>query len=159
MIRVVILFSLSCFVAFSCIKAPEYPIEPEIELLGLSTDTMVQSQFNTDSVVIFFTFTDGDGDLGSEDSLNIFVKDLRDNFVSDRFRIPYVPVAGANNGISGEVNFTLYTTCCTYPNGAPPCEPSSEFPTNMLTYEITIQDRAGHISNAIVTPPITLMCD
>ncbi len=141
-----------------CIKPPDYPIEPVIELLGISADKMTQSQFNEDSVLVVFSFTDGDGDIGSKDSLNIFVTDLRDNFVSDRFRIPLIDELGANNGISGEVTLTLYTTCCTYPDGAPPCQPSDEFPTNTLLYEIYMVDRAGHRSNTISIPPITLDC-
>lgn len=157
--RLTIILSAGLLLTFGCIKAPEYPIEPVIEMIGLTNDTMQQNQFNTDSTLIVFGFTDGDGDLGSDDSLNIFVKDLRDNFISDRYRIPFVDEAGANNGISGEITITLYTTCCTFPNGAPPCTPSEQFPTNELQYEIYITDRAGHQSNSITTPKIILACN
>ncbi|NND33059.1 MAG: hypothetical protein HKN76_10745 [Saprospiraceae bacterium] len=158
MIRSTFILTSLIILYLGCITPPEYPNEPVIELIGITNDTMLQSQFNSDSTLIVFSFTDGDGDLGSDDSLNIFVKDLRDNFISDRFRIPFVDEAGANNGISGEITITLYTTCCTFPNGAPPCQPSEEFPTNQLQYEIYIKDRAGNQSNSITTPPIILEC-
>lgn len=147
------------FSVWGCIKAPDYPIEPVIEFAGLTKDTLQQDQFNTDSLIVVMTFTDGDGDLGSDNEVNVFVTDLRDGFISDRFRIPRLDDAGSNNGISGEIYLTLYTTCCTYPNGAPPCEPSTQFPTNKLSYEIYIMDQAGNKSNVITTPEITLRCD
>ena len=143
----------------ACIKAPDYPIEPVIELLGITSDTMIQDNFNSDSTIVVISFTDGDGDIGSDNNLNVFVTDLRDNFVSDQYRIPRLDKPGSSNGISGELSITLYTTCCTYPNGAPPCEPSSQFPTNTLSYEIYMLDQAGHKSNIIRTPPIILKCD
>ena len=156
-----VLLSLSLLISLvvGCIKAPEFPDIPEIELLGLSNSRMKQSAFNEDSTVVFIEFTDGDGDIGSDDSLNVFVKDLRDNFISNRFRIPYVPEAGANNGISGELSLTLYTTCCTYPNGQAPCTPSDQFLFDSISYEIYIVDRAGNESNRIVTPRILLECN
>jgi len=155
-----IIFLLTLVSLLSCIKAPDYPIEPTIELVGLTKDTMSQDQFNTDSIIIVLNFTDGDGDIGSESELNVFVTDLRDNFLSDRFRIPRLDEqAGSSNGISGELRLTLYTTCCTYPNGATPCEPSTEFPTNSLSYEIYIMDQAGHKSNVVTTPEIVLRCN
>ncbi len=146
------------FLVHGCIQPPEYPIIPEIELVGLSSLSMVQSSLNTDSTTVVFSFTDGDGDIGSPEVLNIFVTDLRDNFVASRYRIPSIPEAGSNNGISGEITITLYTTCCVYPNGEPPCTPSETFPTDEVTYEIYITDQAGNKSNTIRTPPITLQC-
>ena len=154
-----IIFLSAVLGILSCIQAPDYPIEPTLELVGLTKDTMNQDQFNTDSVIIVLNFTDGDGDIGSDNELNVFVTDLRDGFVSDRFRIPPLnEQAGSNNGISGELRLTLYTTCCIYPNGAPPCEPSTQFPTNALSYEIYIEDQAGHKSNIVTTPEIILRC-
>lgn len=157
--KLIILLFLVATLGWSCIDGPDYPLEPVIEMLGITNDTMVQDQFNTDSTVIVIGFTDGDGNIGSDDHVNVFVKDLRDNFISDQYRIPTLPNEGAKKGISGELFITLYTTCCTYPNGAPPCEPSSEFPTNTLVYEIYILDEAGNMSNAVQTPPIILKCD
>ncbi len=143
----------------SCIKPPDYPDIPELEFVGLSKDTMNQSSFNTDSVVAHLSFTDGDGDIGSDDSLNVFVTDLRDGFLAYRFRMPPVPPEGANNGISADLWIVLYTTCCVYDNGDPPCSPSTQFPTNAVQYGIYITDNSGNRSNTVETPPITLLCN
>jgi hypothetical protein len=149
---------LLCFAFGSCIDPPDYPVEPEIEYLGLSKVQMVQDEFNTDSTFIFFSFTDGDGDLGSDDSLNVFLIDTRDNFIANRYRLPYFPEEGANNGVSGEVTLKIFTTCCIYPTGQAPCTPSDQFPFDTVSYRIYIKDRAGHKSNEIVTEPILIEC-
>ncbi len=143
----------------SCVKPPDYPIIPEIEFVGFSKNQMIQDQFNTDSVLVLLTFTDGDGDLGDEEDLNIFVTDKRDDFLAARYRIPFIPVAGANNGLSGEITLTLFTTCCTFPNGQAPCTTSEEYPTDQVVYEIYLVDRAGNKSNVVETSPITLLCN
>ncbi len=143
----------------SCVKPPDYPIVPEIEFVGFSKNQMIQDQFNTDSVLVLLTFTDGDGDLGDEEDLNIFVTDKRDDFLAARYRIPFIPVAGANNGLSGEITLTLFTTCCTFPNGQAPCTTSEEYPTDQVVYEIYLVDRAGNKSNVVETSPITLLCN
>jgi hypothetical protein len=144
----------------TCIKPPDYPIEPQIEFTGLSKTTMRQGQLGSeDSLYLFFSFTDGDGDIGGvgqdKDSLNIFLTDKRNNQLAERFRIPFVPEQGAGNGISGEVQVLLFTTCC---NVLPPCEPSLTKPIDTLVYEIYIKDRAGNKSNVIQTSPIFLQC-
>ena len=147
---------LTGFVA--CIKAPEYPIEPVLTLAGISTDTMRQGSLQNDSIIVHITLTDGDGDIGSDDGFNATVIDLRDNFPAGQYRLPKVQEVGANNGISADLWLTIYTTCCVFPNGQPPCTPSDDFPTDELQYEIFLTDRAGNESNKITTPPITLLC-
>lgn len=144
----------------TCISPPDYPIEPKIEFLGLSKNTMRQGVLGIeDSLFLTFSFTDGDGDLGNlgqaKDSVNIFLTDKRTNQPSERFRIPYVPEQGAGNGISGDMRLLLFTTCC---NVLPPCETSTTKPIDTLIYEIYIKDRAGHESNKILTAPIYLQC-
>ena len=156
-----LLFSIIATAFITCVSPPDYPIEPQIEFKSLSKSKMRQGQLgNEDSLFLAFTFTDGDGDIGSSgknsnDSVNIFFIDKRNNQPSERFRIPYVPEQGAGNGISGEVRVLLFTTCC---NVLPPCEPSTTKPIDTLVYEIYIKDRAGHESNRIKTAPIFLEC-
>lgn len=151
---------LGCLLGFfACIKPPSYPIEPVIEFVGLSKNVIQQSTLNEDSITINFTFTDGDGDLGDNDSINIFVTDTRQDFIANKFRIPYIPPEGAANGISGEVSIVTYSTCCIFPDGQVPCTPSDTYPVDTLTYKIQIRDRAGNLSNFIETPPILVLCD
>ena len=156
----ILLFSVLVAAFAACISPPDYPIQPEIKFIGLSKNVMRQGLLGIeDSLFLSFSFTDGDGDLGSlgqgKDSVNIFLTDKRTNQPSERFRIPYVPEQGAGNGISGDIRLLLFTTCC---NVLPPCEASTTKPIDTLIYEISIKDRAGHESNKILTAPIYLQC-
>ena len=156
-------FVFGLFTLGSCVKPPNYPNEPEIEYIGLNKNVI--SQGNTtagpDTLVIFFSFTDGDGDLGFDgDSLDVFLTDSRDQF-KNPFKLPVIPDEGIGNGISGEITFRLLTTCCVYPPNSnfEACEPSDVFPVDTLVYEIYMMDRAGNESNRILTDPIFLQCD
>ncbi len=141
-----------------CTKPPEYPVEPIIKFSGMSKTKLKQSSINADSLKVTFTFTDGDGDIGSNDSLTLFVIDRRDGFVSSKYKIPFVSESGAANGISGEVEFVIFTTCCYFPDGQAPCTPSLVFPTDTVIYDIYMKDRSGNKSNIIQTLPIILDC-
>ena len=68
----------------SCSRPPEFPDEPVIEYIGLSKNTIIQSrssQLPQDTIEISFKFTDGDGNLGNADSVNILLTDSRDGFL------------------------------------------------------------------------------
>lgn len=158
--KIKILLYLFLIIAFAtCIRPPDYPVEPQIEFVGMTKTTMRQGFGTEDSVYITLSFTDGDGDLGGisgKDSLNVFITDKRNNKpVEQTFRIPFVPEAGAKNGISGEIRFLMYTTCCL---SLEPCIATPVRPTDTLIYDIYIKDRAGHASNIIKTNPIILQC-
>ncbi|HRI58874.1 MAG TPA: hypothetical protein PK228_04105 [Saprospiraceae bacterium] len=148
-----------------CVQPPNYPDEPVIEFVSLSKNVMRQTKLGPDTVLVMFNFTDGDGDLGSQDNEpNIFIEDGRDSFLKDPYAIPYIEPQGAGNGISGMITIALPTTCCIYPdiNGIkfPPCDTSKNAPQQLDTvfYRIYIKDRAGNVSNKITTDPITLIC-
>lgn len=114
---------------------------------------------NTDSTLLTLYFTDGDGDIGSDDSISVFLIDKRDNFMQPGFRIPFVGEQGVGKGISGEIYIALPTSCCYYDDGRTPCEKSSDGTTDELIYELYISDRAGNLSNRIDIAPITLQCN
>lgn len=146
-----------------CVQPPNYPDEPVIEFQRLSKTTLMQTRFGVDSVVVTFSYTDGDGDLGFEDNtIDLFIEDGRDSFSKLPYRIPFVGTQGAGNGISGEISIRVPTTCCIYPvaSGIPPCDTSNFAPQMFDTvfYRIQIQDRGGHLSNTIQTDPIRLQC-
>ena len=144
----------------SCLDAPDYPDEPQITFLNLSKTVLKQGSLFEDSTFVRFEFTDGDGDLGDEEQVNIFLKDQRDtsdNFTT--FKIPFIPEEGAGNGISGEITLLLYTSCCIYENGQAPCTINNAETTDSLVYDLFIEDRAGNPSNQITLPPIILLCD
>lgn len=149
-----------------CANSPDFPDVPEISYLGSSKSSMIQNSLNTDSIFITISFTDGDGDIGSTEEIqdqNLFITDNRTGESYDRFRIPGIPEQGAANGISGEITLRLFTTCCIFPEGTPndpqPCDAPPDFPTNELTLDISIMDRAGNMSNTVTTDPIILQCD
>lgn len=152
-----VLYLLCVSAAFAyCISPPDYPIEPQITFSNMTKTVMHQGYGSEDSVYITLSFTDGDGDLGSKDSLNVFITDKRSNKpIEQTYRIPFVPEAGAKNGISGEIRFLMYTTCCL---SLEPCRLPPPRPTDTLVYEIYIKDRAGHKSNTVLTNPIQLQC-
>ena len=152
-----------------CTQPPEYPIEPVISYVGMTKNTMVQGDGTEDQTWVTISFTDGDGDIGffkegsSQVETDLFIRDLRLDAVTEKFTIPFVPELGAANGISGEITFRMYTTCCIFPewvSGQPaPCDTSPEYPMDTVQYEIYIKDRAGHESNRIQTEPIYLICE
>ncbi|MBX2891936.1 MAG: hypothetical protein KF734_13480 [Saprospiraceae bacterium] len=149
-----------CFFQF-CVKPPDYPKEPFIEFVSLSKNIMRQSKLGLDTVLVTFSFTDGNGDLGSVDNEpSIFIEDGRDSFPQEPYAIPYIEPQGAGNGISGTITVALPTTCCIYTdeNGFKfSCE-TVPVAFDTLTYLISIKDRAGNVSNKITTPPIVLIC-
>ena len=144
--------------AISCVTPPEYPVEPAIEFLSLSKDTMLRGS-SVDSAFVTFGFTDGDGDIGSKDSLDLFLTDKRDGTVL-RNRIPFVPELGASNGIKGEIRLKINSTCCIFPdpflNGCTDVLPS--YPYDQVRYSLYIKDRKGNQSNVLELVPIYVRC-
>ncbi len=153
-------------IIFSCTKPPDYPIEPVIEFKELDRNWMVAGRLPTDSIWITFSFTDGDGDLGNNDTIHdVYLKDTRFPDIPlvnpSRYKLPLVPIQGVGNGISGDITLLVYTSCCTFPEGTYiACDTLAylEFPIDTLVYEIYIIDRAGHESNRILADPIILDC-
>jgi len=159
--KIALLLLLS-MAGWSCLDAPSYPDEPYIEFLSISKDTMDQGVFQEDSLIVRFHFEDGDGDIGRTDQdpeNNIFFIDERTGTLDNTFGIPTIPEDGAGNGVEGEVRIVLYSTCCIFPDGSDPCEPSTQFPLDTIQYRIYIKDRADHKSNEILTAPIILRCN
>ncbi len=153
-----LIIGLAFFAA--CTNPPDYPIIPEIEFISISKDTMIRGSFFNDTTFIRFSFTDGDGDIGDGDSLQLFLVDSRNGFVND-FRIPFVPELGASNGIKGEITVRVFTSCCIFPpelflDGCN--DEYAQMPFDEYYYDIFIKDRAGNESNVIQTTPIHITC-
>ncbi|MBK6948669.1 MAG: hypothetical protein IPH16_11995 [Haliscomenobacter sp.] len=164
-----LVFSIWLGVLFlaSCSRPPVYPPEPVIEYVGLNQNAIEQSRdasIPLDTIEIRFSFTDGDGDLGSEDSINIFLEDSRDGTIQ-LFKINPIPKLGAGDALTGEVKILLTNSpitryfCCTFPNTNLTCLPSKQYPSDILSYQIQIRDRAGNWSNKIRTDPISILCN
>ena len=158
--KVLVFLLLACSVS-SCIDSPNFPIEPQIEFISISKDTLDQGIFQEDSLFVTFSFTDGDGDLGRTDQEpdnNVFFIDERTGALDNTFAIPNIPPEGAGNGVEGEVRILLFSTCCIYTDGTDPCQPNQNVLLDTIQYRIYIKDRAGHSSNEILTAPIILRC-
>ena len=162
-IKPVIIITFLGLAATACVQPPDFPVVPEIEFVALSQDAIEQGNAGTapDTLDIIFSFTDGDGNLGDPDSINIFITDSRTDF-TDQKRINPIPEMGAGNGISGEITLRLpnrFNFCCTYDDGIPPCTPSTTQPTDTVSYSIQIRDRDNNFSNIIQTDVITILCN
>jgi hypothetical protein len=154
-------FVLVSLTIWGCVDSPNFPIEPKIEFVSMSKDTLKQGLFQQDSLFVVFKFQDGDGDIGrtnQEPENDVFFIDQRTGTLDNTFGIPQIPQEGAGNGVEGQVRILLFSTCCIYPDGSDPCTVNPNYPIDSLQYRIYMKDRAGHISNEIVTPNITLLC-
>lgn len=153
------------FSASFCVQPPDYPEEPVLEYIGFNKLTVPQGGgfLESDTLELRIGFTDGDGDLGNEDgTVDIYITDSRDSF-SEKRKLPVIPEQGVGNGISGEIRLRFpnepFNLCCIYPDLTPGCQPNPDFPTDSLSYEVYIIDRAGNQSNIIQTETITLRCN
>jgi hypothetical protein len=146
-----------------CVSPPDYPDEPVIAYEGISKNTIYQfTNGPSDSLTIQFSFTDGDGDISSPDSTNIFIVDSRfpDEDPSFVAAFPTIPVEGTGNGISGDVFFTVINSgqavCCVFNDRF--CAEDVRYPVDTFSYQIYITDRAGNRSNTIQTEQIQILC-
>ncbi|MEL6718400.1 MAG: hypothetical protein AAFP82_06775, partial [Bacteroidota bacterium] len=70
-IRTFLLLSVFIIFVASCIQPPEYSNTPEIQYVGINKQEIVQgSGRNQDELIVEFSYTDGDGNIGArQDSL------------------------------------------------------------------------------------------
>lgn len=165
--------------ALSCQKPVEYPIEPRIEYQGFTYLLNADSTFSGQGIVSF-SYTDGDGDLGLDDSDTLppfgfhdahyynmvidYLKCVNGVFVKTPLLSPHVPVSPADT-------LVLYDTV-TFNARFKRLRDSEEpkaisgtmrytmtvqnpfSPNDTIKFEIHILDRALHESNVIQTNPI-----
>lgn len=159
-----LLLSYLCFILLcsSCSLAPNFSDTPAIEFLSISRDTFSQGALLNDSLLLRFSFRDGDGDLGTEANgvlENIILTDSRTNERYDRYKIPPLDISGAMTGIEGDITLKVYNTCCIFPDNIPPCQAPPEYPFDELFLTVQMIDDSGKESNTFDTPKITLICD
>lgn len=159
----IVILSISFFVLIGCTEPPDYPDEPRIEYIGVNKNSIVQGSATgiSDTLIIRFSFTDGDGDLGS-DTTNFFIRDSRDNTLIPN-RIFPIPEQGSGNGVSGEITVRIPNKvagpniCCIFPDRRV-CQTDPRFAQDTFSYLIQIADRAGNLSNQIRTQTLTILC-
>ena len=138
-------------IGIGCKREDTYPITPEITFKSLDK---FQNISNTDSLELVFSFTDGDGDIGTIklDSVNrdIFVKifEMKNgsfveftNLIAPlEYNLPYLEPRGNNNSLKGDIKINI--------------EYNVIQPNDTIRYELYIKDRARHESNTITTSAI-----
>lgn len=156
---------------FACPSAPEFPDEPVITYVGISKDTILQytdGMLERDSIVIQFSFTDGDGDISTQnDSLSdVLLFDSRFDTIPTPFNLPLVTGGNTSNGISGDIFIRLINApqlCCIRARPGRPefretCVMDPSFPFDTFSYGIQLIDLAGNVSNMIRTETIYIQC-
>lgn len=142
-----LLLSLAGLIIFSsCSKddGPPFSVVPEIELVGISPDTVTEFR---DVLIITIEYRDGDGDLGQEDPdvNSLFVRDARlENY--DGFYIGPIAPIGTEVAITGQLDIE-FPSLFLFGDGAA---------ENTFFY-VYLVDRAGNESNEIVTPTVTIV--
>lgn len=147
------------FTLGGCLNAPDLPSEPVITNISLSKNSMKQGNLNNDSLIFAIEFTDGDGNFGSDNIANIFIKDSRNENLVYEYKAPLIPEQGVNNGIKGTIYLTMYTICCFTEQNPSCCLDKLGCPAqNNVYFIVTIRDRGGKVSNEYKTAEIALLC-
>ena len=178
-IRTIIGLLLMALAVYSCRKPVEYPIEPKIEYQGFTYLINADSTFSGEGIVSF-SYTDGDGDLGLDDSDTLppfgfhdthyynmvidYMKCVNGEFVKTPLLSPHVP----NSPADTLVLYDTVTFNARFKRLRDSEEPKAisgtmEYkltvqnpfsPNDTVKFEIRIFDRALHESNVIQTDPI-----
>lgn len=142
----ILFIPLTTSVLLGCLKNDEFPVIPQIEFSNM---TLFGDDISSpDSATFKFTFTDGDGDLGSSDTtvFNCFLDYYEEDGDSMKYfpefqrqyRLPSLTPNAKNKAIEGEINLTL--------KPAPIFNPLTD---SSYEWRCTIIDRAGNLSNEI----------
>ena len=160
-----ILLIISSLIALftACMKADEFPIEPRITSVMLSSNQIK----NGDDFIITIGFEDDDGDLGSnENEVSAFFIDNRtdlglDSTATTALAIPFISPLGNIKAISGNIFFNMLPVCCRNSDASVSCVTDSpaDVETNTVVYDVYIMDRAGNKSNIVRTDPLTILCN
>lgn len=132
-----------CTLSFIACADEEMSPTPDLTFLSISPSNVTANQ---DSVVIKFSYQDGDGDLGEngEDLKNLFVQDSRNQVVYE-YRVQQLAPSGSTIPITGELDVLINNT--TLVNGST---------AESVSYSIWMFDRSGNRSNTINTSSITI---
>ncbi len=119
------------------------PGGPTIDFVDIQPKTIREFQ---DSITITISYKDPDGDLGHVDpDINLItVHDLR-LAKKDEYHVPLLAPTGSSISIEGQLEIKLKNTFL-LGSGA----------SEQTSYEVVMKDRAGNISNPILTDNVTI---
>ncbi|MEZ4773626.1 MAG: hypothetical protein R3D00_10630 [Bacteroidia bacterium] len=145
-LRIFPALALLSMMLFSCSHLDEIAppsAVPEIQLISVSPLSVKAHQ---QEIVFKLEYTDGDGDLGSNNDTdrNVFVRDNRID-ITHEFRLKQLAPDGAVIPITGIFEVILPNTIITDGSGE-----------EKVVFSIYIVDRAGNESNVVDTPEITI---
>jgi hypothetical protein len=117
---------------------------PVISFVSATPTTVHQFK---DSIIFTVNYKDGDGDLGNAnaDSSSLFLVDARQSLTEPYHIAPLAP-GTAKISISGTLRIKLDHTALLNGNAS-----------ETTTYSIYMKDRAGHTSNTVTSPQITIL--
>lgn len=148
----------------ACADSETYPDTPEITAVYFDKDSLRSAHLSSgtpEAFVLNIDFKDGDGDIGktpSHPETNLLITDNRNQNTTE-YTVPYnLSSDGLNKSISGTISVNILQQCCIPLQGIP-CSPSATYaPTDELSYQVVIKDRAGNTSNSMQSPPLYLIC-
>lgn len=142
-LNLLIAFSVMLFMLSACDKKNDPDPVPVIELVSIEPREVVEF---IDTIRVVISYEDGDGDLGffDADSNSIFVQDQRLE-KPDSFYLPPMAPLDAKVWIKGELEIFLGNTFLI-----------GNAPEEKTRFFIRLRDRAGNMSNELITPEITI---
>ncbi len=158
--RYLFLVAISLFILGSCRKVEQLSSVPQISFTSFTIFDTTDILGNTSKGGrLKFRFQDGDGDLGLDapvsgatDSTNLFLTLYRqaggvmvqapsnDPLTPSPYRIPYMERLGQNKILKGTISVTFIYLFYQ--------------PTDTISYDFYIKDRAQNVSNVASTNPI-----
>jgi len=129
-----------------------FSVVPQIELVSMQP--LVVQEFGT--LVLTIRYKDGDGDLGGQpnNQPDLFLIDLRDSSLFPqgydgiiRYNMPRFYEGPLPQSIQGTIEVSIPGIVRLNPNA----------PQEAVQFRVYIVDRAGHLSNEVVTPPATIV--
>jgi hypothetical protein len=142
------LIPLTALLVVGCIKDDEFSKIPSLEFKSFTTFS--GNGTDIDSASFTFLFTDGDGDLGDDDTsvVNCFLDyyekdgDTMKHFPQFQrtYRLPNLTPNAKDQSISGEVSIILK-----------PAPIFNQLTDSLYEWSCKVNDRAGNLSNQVAT--------
>ncbi|MEO0900378.1 MAG: hypothetical protein AAFY71_28470 [Bacteroidota bacterium] len=145
--RQITLIFISLLFLYSC-RESTGGIISDIPEISFEEITPNQVKAGEDEITFFIKYTDGDGDLGTNDDnvRNVFLTDLRIGAVQE-FRLQQLAPDGAEVPITGTFNLKLPFTIMV----------DSAANSEKVSFSLYVTDRAGNESNTIESEEITVI--
>lgn len=142
-----ITFLMAVLVALAGCNKDDRPFDIAPELTIISAEPTTLHEFE-DSLIVVLEYTDGDGDLGFDDpdSAAVLVHDQRLSAPDEYFVKPLIPPGDGDISIQGTLRFRLRGTFI-----------FSNANQEKTSFTIKMRDNAGHWSNEVTTPEITIV--